>query len=30
MFTKSEPEPVYRNFVEKCLRDQGFEPIGWS
>lgn len=30
MFTKSEPEPVYRAFVEKCLRDQGFDPIGWS
>jgi hypothetical protein len=30
MFTKSEPEPVYRAFVEKCLRDQGYEPIGWN
>ena len=30
MFRKSEPDPVYRNFVEKCLRDKGYEPIGWS
>jgi hypothetical protein len=30
MFSKSEPEPVYRNFVEKCLRDQGYETIGWQ
>jgi hypothetical protein len=30
MFTKSEPEPVYRNFVEKCLRDKGYDPIGWQ
>jgi hypothetical protein len=30
MFSKSEPEPVYRNFVEKCLRDRGYDPIGWQ
>ncbi len=23
------PDPVYRGFVEKCLRDKGYEPIGW-
>jgi hypothetical protein len=30
MFSKSEPDPAYRNFVEKCLRDKGYEPIGWT
>ena len=30
MFQRNEPDPVYRNFVEKCLRDKGYEPIGWS
>src|SRR5512143_1964767 len=30
MFRRSEPDPVYRNFVEKCLRDKGYEPIGWQ
>ena len=30
MFRRSEPDPVYRNFVEKCLRDKGYEPIGWE
>ncbi len=30
MFSKSEPDPTYRNFVEKCLRDKGYDPIGWS
>lgn len=30
MFRKSEPEPVYRNFVEQCLRDKGYQPIGWT
>jgi hypothetical protein len=24
-----EPEPVFRRFVEKCLREKGYEPIGW-
>lgn len=30
MFQRSEPDPVYRNFVERCLRDKGYDPIGWS
>ena len=30
MFQPNEPDPVYRNFVEKCLRDKGYEPIGWQ
>lgn len=30
MFRRSEPDPTYRNFVEKCLRDKGYEPIGWQ
>jgi hypothetical protein len=30
MFRHNEPDPVYRNFVEKCLRDKGYEPIGWQ
>ena len=30
MFQHSDPDPVYRNFVEKCLRDKGYDPIGWS
>ena len=30
MFQHNEPDPVYRNFVEKCLRDKGYEPIGWQ
>ena len=24
-----DPDPVYQRFVEKCLRDKGYEPIGW-
>lgn len=26
----SETSPVYRNFVQKCLRDRGYEVIGWQ
>lgn len=25
-----DPDAVYRRFVEKCLRDKGYEPIGWK
>jgi len=24
-----DPDPLYRRFVEKCLRDRGYEVIGW-
>jgi hypothetical protein len=30
LFTAPEPDPVFRNFVERCLRDKGYEPIGWK
>ncbi len=26
---KDNTDGVYRNFVEKCLREKGYEPIGW-
>ncbi len=26
----SEPSPVYKRFVEKCLRENGYEVIGWE
>jgi len=22
-------DPVFRQFVDRCLRDKGYEPIGW-
>ncbi len=25
-----EPDPVYRGFVEQCLREKGYQPIGWK
>ena len=24
-----EPDPVERRFVEQCLRERGYQPIGW-
>jgi hypothetical protein len=24
-----DPDLVFRRFVERCLRDKGYEPIGW-
>ena len=25
-----EPSPIHKRFVEKCLRDRGYEPLGWE
>jgi outer membrane lipoprotein SlyB len=27
---KRSPSPVYQNFVDRCLRERGYEPIGWD
>lgn len=24
------PSPVYRNYVNRCLRRQGYRPVGWQ
>jgi hypothetical protein len=24
-----ERDPVFRNFVDRCLREKGYDPIGW-
>lgn len=29
IFGRSEPDPVYRRFVERCLRERGYATIGW-
>jgi len=26
----AEPSPIHKRFVEKCLRDRGYEPLGWE
>jgi outer membrane lipoprotein SlyB len=30
LFRKRDPSPVYKNFVNRCLREKGYEPIGWK
>ncbi len=30
LFSSNEPDPIFRSFVNKCLRDAGYDPIGWS
>lgn len=27
---QTEPSPVYKQFVSRCLRDRGYEVIGWQ
>lgn len=29
-FQSGDPDPVYANFVDHCLREKGYEPIGWK
>ena len=26
----SSPDPLYMNFVNRCLQERGYEPIGWK
>lgn len=30
LFKTSEPSPLYKNYVEKCLREKGYEIVGWQ
>ena len=30
LFRSPEPDPVFRQFVERCLIEKGYEPIGWK
>jgi hypothetical protein len=25
-----DPDTVFKNFVDRCLREKGYEPIGWK
>lgn len=26
----SQPSPVFKSFVNRCLQEKGYEPIGWQ
>lgn len=30
LFSRDRAHPTYRAFVDRCLRDKGYDPIGWS
>ncbi len=30
VFQPRQPDPTYANFVDRCLREKGYEPIGWQ
>ena len=29
-FDADEPDPVFKNYVSRCLREKGYEVIGWQ
>ena len=29
MIKSGEPNPVFKKFVDQCLRDKGYQPVGW-
>jgi uncharacterized protein YcfJ len=30
LYKASKPSPVYKAFVNRCLRDKGYDPLGWE
>lgn len=30
MVRGAEPSPIYKNFVDRCLRERGYKVIGWQ
>jgi hypothetical protein len=30
LFRRSEPSQSYRGFVDRCLRERGYDPVGWE
>jgi outer membrane lipoprotein SlyB len=30
LFRSKPPDPSYRQFVDRCLREKGYEPAGWK
>lgn len=30
LFAGERAHPTYRRFVDRCLQDKGYDPIGWS
>ncbi|MGI9418121.1 MAG: glycine zipper family protein [Geminicoccaceae bacterium] len=30
IFSRPKPSGAYMNFVDRCLREKGYEPVGWD
>jgi hypothetical protein len=30
LFRRGEPSQAYRGFVDRCLRERGYDPVGWE
>ena len=30
LFRKSTPSEAYKQFVNRCLRERGYDPVGWE
>jgi hypothetical protein len=30
IFSRPQPSGAYKNFVDRCLRERGYEPVGWN
>lgn len=30
LFRRSPPSNAYKQFVQRCLRERGFDPVGWE
>jgi len=30
LFSSKPPDPSYRQYVDRCLREKGYEPTGWK
>ena len=30
LFRRDEPSQAYRGFVDRCLRERGYDPVGWE
>ncbi|MGZ5029575.1 MAG: glycine zipper family protein [Methylobacter sp.] len=30
IFSEPERSPAYENFVNKCLQERGYQPVGWD
>ena len=30
LFRRDQPSQAYRGFVDRCLQERGYEPVGWQ